>query len=159
MSDVLPGSLENIMNVCELEIGSDLYNEAIELRYELFFRRHDLPRDILIDEHEKGSKHIALVDNKSLIAYGRLTDLGGNIYQLSQIVVQPHEQGKGYGSMIITELIRLAEASKCIKIILNARTAAPVVYKKHGFRECGDVFLSKSTTLPHVQMFYMPNYK
>jgi len=39
------------MKIAEIEVGSKLYKEALELRYELFFKMHDLPKDILFDEH------------------------------------------------------------------------------------------------------------
>lgn len=145
------------MKVDELKIGSAFYREAVELRYELFFRKHDLPRNILIDEHENASRHVAIVSNGSLIAYGRLTNLGEGTYQLSQIVVKPQEQGKGYGTMILKKLVELAESNGGEKIVLNARTTATRLYKKYGFTNNGEVFPSKSTGVPHVQMLYTPN--
>jgi len=147
----LPGSVHE----SELKIGSDLYKQALNLRYELFFRDHGLPREILIDEHEKTSKHIAIVDGESLIAYGRVTGLGKGIYLLSQIVVKPQEQGKGYGSMILMKLVERAKNDGGKKIILNARTTATALYRKQGFINNSEVFLSKSTGVPHVQMFYV----
>ena len=141
----------------ELEIGSEFYKEALELRYELFFKKHDLPRNILIDKNEKASEHIAIVSDELLIAYGRLTNLGEGTYQISQIVVKPQEQGKGYGAMILKELVDRAERLGCKKIILNARTTATKLYEKQGFTSSGNEFLSKSTGVPHVQMHYTPN--
>ncbi len=140
------------MKVEELEIGGKLYKEALKLRYELFFKQQDLPRNILIDEHENASQHIAIVSDEILLAYGRLTDLGEGTYQISQIVVIPQEQGKGYGAMILKELIERAGSNGCKKIILNARTTATKLYKKLGFIINGGEFLSKSTGVPHVQM-------
>jgi predicted GNAT family N-acyltransferase len=150
ISSRLPGSAHE----SELKIRSDLYHQALDLRYELFFRGHNLPREILIDEYEEASKHIVIVDDESLIAYGRLTDLGEGIYRLSQIVVKPQEQGKGYGSMILKALVERVKNDGGKKIILNASTTATALYEKHGFRSNGEVFLSKSTGVPHVQMFY-----
>jgi len=93
------------MKVDELEIDSEHYKEALELRYELFFQEHALPRDVLIDKYESASRHIAIVSHGSLIAYGRLTNLGEGTYQISQIVVKQHEQGKGYGTTILKKLV------------------------------------------------------
>ncbi len=36
------------------------YQAAIQLRYDLFFRPHDLPEAIVFDEREKDSRHFAL---------------------------------------------------------------------------------------------------
>jgi len=147
------------MKVDELKIGSKHYKEALELRYELFFQKHDLPKNILFDEHENASRHIAIICNASLIAYGRLTNLSEGTYQLSQIVVKPQEQRKGYGTIILKKLVEFAENNGGEKVILNARTTATELYKKQGFKNTGEEFLSKSTGVPHVQMLYTPNNK
>lgn len=144
------------MNLSELKIGSDLYAQALDLRYALFFQPHNLPRDILIDDYEKDSTHIALVINDSLVAYGRLTHLGKDTYQLSQIVVTAKEQHNGYGSVILRDLIERAKNKGAEKIFLNARTTATELYEKQGFIRTGEVFLSKSTGVPHIQMLYSP---
>jgi len=87
------------MEVCELEIGSRLYEKVLELRFELFFQKYNLPREILVDKHERVSSHIVIVNGELPIAYGRITGLGEGICQLSQIVVNLHEQENGYGAM------------------------------------------------------------
>jgi len=142
------------MNICELETGSHLYAEAVALRYDQFFREHNLVKDILYDEKEKISKHIAIIDNDSLIACGRITDLGEGVYQFSQIVVKPHLQGKGYGTQLLKELIKISVHDGCKKIILNARATAVKFYEEQGFKSHGDMFLSKTTGVPHFQMLY-----
>lgn len=146
------------MDICKLIIGSPLYVQALALRYVQFFQPHNLPREILIDEHENKSTHIAIVQDAALIAYGRVTDVGEDIYQLSQIVVSPEQQRKGYGSMILNELIKQAKIYGATQIILNARTTATALYTKAGFIESGEIFLSKHTGLPHIQMLYKLKY-
>lgn len=146
------------IKLCELEAGSNLYHEALELRYELFFQQHGLPWEIITDEHENTSRHIGIVSNGSLIAYGRITNLGEGVYKLSQIVVKPQQQGKGYGVMMLKKLVELAIISGGEKIILNARTTATQWYRKQGFISNGGEFLSQSTGVPHVQMLYSPDH-
>ena len=145
------------MKMLELNMGSELYNDALDLRYDLFFKKHKLPREILIDEYESRSKHIVLVRDESLIAYGRLTKIDQEICRISQVVVKPAEQGKGYGTKILHELVKQAEKSGCEKITLNARATAMQLYEKLGFTSNGQEFLSKSTGVPHVQMLYISN--
>ncbi|MFH2045042.1 MAG: GNAT family N-acetyltransferase [Pseudomonadota bacterium] len=69
------------------------------------------------------------------------------------------EQRKGYGTVILKQLVALSEKLGCKKIILNARTTATKFYEKQGFTSSGGEFLSKSTGVPHVQMHYKPNIK
>jgi predicted GNAT family N-acyltransferase len=141
------------MKVCQLETGSRLYNDALKLRYELFFQQHGLPVDIVADAYEKESRHIAVVEGNSLIAYGRFSILSEDVCQLSQIVVKPEQQRKGYGTMVLKELIGLARRRGMKKIILNARTTATVLYEKLGFKRDGEIFPSMRTGTPHVQMY------
>jgi len=142
------------MKICELETGSHFYSDAVALRYDQFFREHNLVKDILYDEKEKISKHIAIIDNESLIACGRITDLGDGVYQFSQIVVKPQMQGQGYGTQLLKELIKISMQDNCKKIILNARATAVKFYEEQGFQSHGDMFLSKTTGVPHFQMRY-----
>lgn len=145
------------MKVNEVKIGSELYKEALNLRYELFFRAHGVPENILIDEYENKSRHFVLVINLSLIAYGRLTIIDEDTYKLSQIVVKQQEQRNGYGTIILKELVTHAINNGAKKIILNARTTAIKLYTKQNFKINSEEFLSKSTGIPHVQMIYIPN--
>lgn len=72
-------------------------------------------------------------------------------------MVKPQEQGKGYGTMMLKNIVDLAERNGSENIILNARTTATEMYKKQGFKSNGGEFLSKSTGVPHVQMLYTSN--
>ena len=149
--------MEHSMILRELNQDSPLYQEALELRYRLFFQEHGLPRAILVDEHEESSVHLALVDGERLVAYGRLTHLGQDAARLSQILVRPEEQGKGYGRRILAALVRRAQADGAKEIHLNARTTATGLYRKQGFRANGAPFPSRSTGVPHLPMIYVPD--
>ena len=45
------------MHIDEIQIGSPLYEIALELRYNLFFKEFDLPKKITADEMEAESTH------------------------------------------------------------------------------------------------------
>ncbi len=49
------------------------------------FKKYDLSADIVNDQYENTSRHFAIAKGQSLMAYGRITNLGKGIYQLSQI--------------------------------------------------------------------------
>lgn len=103
---------------------------------------------------EEKSTHIAISRKDELIAYGRLSALGSEDFQISQMVVSPSYQGQGYGVKLLLELIRTAESRGAKAIVLIARTTAIGFYVKQGFQQVGQVYSSSSTGIPHIKMVY-----
>ena len=145
------------MDIGEIQQDDILYEKALELRYELFFKKHHLPKEILNDEQEIHSKHIAIFHKKELIAYGRLSALGNGEFQISQMVVSPSYQKQGYGTKLLLKLMEVAKDKEAKAIILKARTTATSFYKKQGFQPKGEVYSSSSTGVPHIKMVYHAN--
>ena len=65
-----------VLKIEQISTSNSFYDQALELRYELFFKEYDLPRGIEKDGLEAQSYHFTISDQASLIGYGRLTDLG-----------------------------------------------------------------------------------
>ncbi|WP_051261011.1 GNAT family N-acetyltransferase [Desulfovibrio inopinatus] len=137
-----------------IQRNEEMYKEIRGLRYELFFAQHGLQESILDDEKELHSIHVAALDKQECVGYGRLTKLNENHFQISQMVVAPKYQGQGYGSILLNDLVTRAISLGAKEIVLNARTTAKRFYSKHGFIETGNVFPSKNTGVPHIQMKY-----
>jgi predicted GNAT family N-acyltransferase len=133
-----------------------IYKKVLSLRYTLFFREHQLPIDILFDEHESNSSHVVITKENCLIAYGRLSDLGEGELKISQVVVEPELQGRGYGKALLKKIIEIARVAGAKSIQLNARTTATKLYSELGFREEGGIYKSKSTNVPHIKMILEP---
>ena len=134
-----------------------LYRRALDLRYELFFKVHDLPFDILIDEIENESEHVVAFNESHLLAYGRLHKQEEGKFQISQMVVSPNNQGQGVGSKILVNIMQRAKDQGANVIILNARTTAIWFYKRHGFKSSGSIYSSETTGVAHVKMVYEAN--
>lgn len=145
------------MKIESIKRDHAIYKKALELRYELFFKGHDLPFNVLFDEKENASYHVAAFSDDDLIAYGRLSNLGRGEFQVSQLVVSPDFQRKGYGSQVLIKLMQLAEVKGAKSISLNARVSATGIYTKQGFKSVGATFKSKTTGIPHIQMVYHAN--
>ncbi len=129
-----------------------IYQEVLALRYNLFFREHDLPKDILFDELEETSTHIASTEGRDLIAYARLSDLGQSRYKISQVVVQPELQSRGHGNVLLKHVVACAWSKGATVIELNARSFATGLYKALGFVEVGEEYISEFTRVAHVKM-------
>lgn len=142
------------MKISEISIEDRIYQEALELRYDLFFREHGLPRSILFDDLEADSIHIAMTDESGLVAYGRLSPIGNGEFVVSQMVVRPACQGKGYGSQVLARIIQTAISQEARILMLEARIPAISMYEKQGFIRDGSVYESHSTGVPHIKMVF-----
>ncbi|MDD1794541.1 GNAT family N-acetyltransferase [Enterovibrio sp. ZSDZ42] len=140
------------MELIQLQTTDDLYQDALALRYDLFFREPKLPRSILFDSLEAQSFHLAMTNEEGLLAYGRLSEEQPHAFKISQMVVRPDMQGKGLGSAVLNELIQLAAKHNAKEISLNARLHAVPMYEKYGFETIGDTFIAASTGVPHTKM-------
>ena len=145
------------MSIQILKVGDIFYKQAVELRYDLFFKKHDLPKSIVFDKYETISTHVAITNSNEIIAYGRLTETNKNEFIISQMVVSPKHQNQGLGSKVLESIIVLAIDGNAKKIILSARVTALNLYKKQGFSECGNVYASSKTGVKHIEMQYIVN--
>lgn len=133
---------------------SDLYREALDLRYALFFKDFDLPKSVTADDLEPVSIHVVLVENGNLLAYGRLSPLESGAYRISQIVVYPVHRRKGFASRIVSELTRLGRDLGAEKVILNSQVSVLPLYRQLGFSEFGEQYKVKLTGVFHQKMVY-----
>ncbi len=145
------------MNIGEIQKDDNLYKKALELRYSLFFKDHNLPEEIISDDKADKSLHIVISQENELIAYGRLFEISSNEFQISQMVVSTRYRSQGYGERLLIEIMRTAKNKGAKKIILNARTTAISLYEKIGFQKVGQIYSSQSTGVPHIKMVYPEN--
>lgn len=140
------------MKAQEVSVGSNLYEAALQLRYELFFRDIGLPKSVVPDDLEDASTHLALADNGALIGYSRLSRLSKNDYRISQVVVSPSHQGKGHSTTLMNYLINKASLAGAVTIRLNSQLPVVGLYEKLGFVTVGEVYTVELTGLPHRKM-------
>ena len=140
------------MEPTRIEPENNIYDQALDLRYELFFKEFDLPKSIVIDELEENSEHFVILNGVALVAYGRLTNLELKTYKISQVVVQPDMQRKGHGTKLLQKMLSHAKEIGATQVELNSQVSAKDIYSRLGFAEFGEVYPSKTTGLPHVKM-------
>lgn len=135
-----------------LNTDSEHYQQALSLRYRLFFEPAALPWEVLFDADEDNSLHLAAICGGELLAYGRLTKRDDSTMQISQMVVSPDHQRKGLGEAILSRLVAHAKKHLTKNIILSARLHAMPLYEKLGFNTAGDVYTSPKTGIKHIKM-------
>ena len=97
------------MNIEEITVDHLLYEKALDLRYELFFKGFNLPKSVTADELESDSMHVVLSNGTQLLSYGRLSPLGSGTYRISQIVVPEKYRRNGYATIVVKQLVDLAK--------------------------------------------------
>lgn len=133
---------------------SPLYNQAAQLRYQLFYQEHQIPFDSIFAATEPQDTHVAIVNRAvgCVIAYGRLAQQHPFECQIYQMVVAPQYQGQGFGTQLLEALTEIAVDRGIQNIVLHARVAKAGFYQKLGFTAIGDVFASPTTGIPHIKM-------
>lgn len=140
------------MKTTTISTSDPIYEDAVTLRYDLFFRNFGFSKDVTRDEYEEDSIHFATTDEDRLIAYARLTHLGYQKYKISQIVVDPQFQRQGHGRAILVHAIGAAKNMGAKSFQLNAQLSARALYESLGFEGVGKVYGSKFTSIPHIKM-------
>ena len=140
------------ITVESIAYNSPQYQQACQLRYELFFAEHNLPWEVVQDRREAHYFHAAIVTDGLVVAYGQLVPHEDRIYQICQMVVRPDYQGQNLGRKILLALIDLARQQGAIALYLNARLTAVGFYQKLGFETFGSSFPSSTTRVPHIAM-------
>ena len=69
-----------------IKYNSEEFQQACQLRYELFFAEHSLPWHIVQDESQAEYFHAAILIKNSVVAYGQLVPQDNSVYQISQMV-------------------------------------------------------------------------
>jgi predicted GNAT family N-acyltransferase len=143
---------EDLIIVELISYNSQEYQQACQLRYELFFAEHGLPWNAVQDERQANYFHAAILKQNSVVGYGQLVPQDNRIYQIRQMVVKPDNQGQNFGSRILLFLMEQAQQEGAIALTLNARTTAIGFYQKFGFQTHGKRFPSSTTGILHITM-------
>lgn len=128
------------------------YQQACQLRYQLFFAKHNLPWKVVDQTSKADNFYAAIVIAGQVVAYGELVPQGTMVYKICQMVVHPSYQRQNLGRQILEFLIDLAQEQGAIALTLNSRIAAIGFYQKLGFQTFGQEFASSTTGIMHIGM-------
>lgn len=130
---------------------SELYDQAVELRYKEFFEQFNRPKESLFDEVEDKSIQIVACLQGKVVGHARLF-IENSIGEISQVVVDKEYRGMKIGFGLITTLLDFASKENIKLMGLDSRVHAINFYRKLGFTTLGDIFPSWKTGLPHIRM-------
>lgn len=114
-----------------------------------------MPLDyIKLPDDEKGI-HFGLFKNDTLIAVVSLF-IENSIAQFRKLATATAEQGKGYGSQLLSFLIAHVEVIKVEKIWCNARADKKEFYSKFGFEVTNKVFRKQEIDYVVMEKIIIP---
>ena len=122
-------------------------DSLLAIRYRVFVEEQGVPRELEHDSHDASALHLlALADDVTPIGTARLL-IDGHI---GRMAVLPAWRGRGVGSSLLLELLRIADASGSGAPFLNAQCDAIGFYTRLGFEPYGEVF--DDAGIPHRRM-------
>lgn len=134
-----------------INMDNPLYQQAVDLRYRIFFRPWNIKQEIVFDSYEDTAIHMICLTEGKVNGYARLNYEGQEAI-LSQIVVDEEYRNQGLGSELVKRLLDKARLDKKDRVTLSAKVEATKFYKKFAFVVTGDSFSSPKTGLPHIKM-------
>lgn len=142
----------NAVKYLYVDQGSPYYKQAVELRYDVFFKPFKTDFTAVYDDLEDTSLHLVAVCDGIVAGYIRLT-INGDTGQISQFVVRPDMRGiKNIAMNLFKELIGKAKKEKLKKLCGNIRLHMEHAAKFYGFNVSEETFPSKKTGLPHKRI-------
>ena len=116
----------------KLQIKETELSRVWKLRYEVMYPEKDIEY-VKLEEDEKGI-HLGLYADDKLMSVISLFTENDSI-QFRKFATLAAEQGKGYGTMLLNEVIDYAERNNIKKIWCNSRIEKTEFYEKFGFKK------------------------
>ena len=108
------------------------------IREAVFVREQRVASELEWDGLDESCLHVLAEDRNGVpIGTGRLLPDG----HIGRMAVLAAWRGRGVGSAILTELLRLASQKAMSEVVLNAQLHALGFYERHGFAAEGEVFV------------------
>ena len=132
------------------ETTSQIYQDALAIRQEVFVEGQGVPLAIEIDDKEDKCIHFVLYENDIALATCRLYPLDEATVLLQRMAVKPSQQGLGLGRTIMLEAMATAKAIGYHQMTLHSQEHASDFYQKLGFKTVGESY--QEAGIDHINM-------
>lgn len=122
------------------DLTSDIYNDSLNLRKEVFVEEQGVPIDLEI-EGEELCIHFALYEENIPQATVRLLPQENKVYKVQRMAVANSARKKGFGRKIMLYAEGWVKQQGGKEIILGAQTQAIKFYESLGYKVFGDEYL------------------
>ncbi len=116
----------------------------------VFIQEQSVSETLEWDGHDKTAKHLLALDKKGApIGTARFLSFGDQ-GQIGRMAVLKEHRGKGIGTALLKEALRLAKEEKLSSVFLNAQVHVISFYGSLGFSTVGNEFIEAG--IPHQKM-------
>lgn len=113
--------------------GEDDLSSCHKLRKEVFCDEQKIKYETEFDSLDSVSSHLLIIENGVPSATGRITETDEKTVHFGHIATDKNSRKKGFGKILIDEMIKKAKKTGAEKITINAQTHAVPFYEKQGF--------------------------
>lgn len=131
----------DFFNIDKMEI-------AKQIRYKVFVIEQNVPFEEDWDE-EYSENYLLYDDNGLAIGTMRWRDLGEKV-KLERVSVLKEYRNRGFGEILIREVIKEIKAKTTKPIYLHSQLKAMPLYERIGFKQYGELFYEAD--IPHYAM-------
>ncbi len=150
------------MNNFKYLILSDVNQDILDIRKEVFIDEQNVPIEIEYETNENEKTHCCLYLDNNLVAYGRIViscmhtsdspackHTSDNV-RVGRVCVRKEYRGLGYGKKIMNYIERIVKEYGFKNIEIHAQLHALDFYKSLGYQVMGKVFFEAG--IAHVEM-------
>jgi predicted GNAT family N-acyltransferase len=125
------------------------------VRKEVFVHELGIPESMELDAQDASAVHAVLYNRLNMpLATGRLLvaghEHGQQVAQIGRMATQRALRGASLGGMVLSALVRSAQARGDREVMLHAQRSAAAFYAKAGFTERGEPF--DEVGIAHIEM-------
>ena len=131
-------------------IDSEIYRDALNIRYKVFVDEQNVPEELEIDERESSSLHAVLYDAGKAIATVRIYPFKPNVYKVQRVAVLKDYRSQGIGRRLMQEVEKKVQMQKNQQLILDSQNYAIPFYEKLGYGILSSEFMDAG--IPHHTM-------
>lgn len=126
------------------------YEDCAALRKEVFCDEQGYPVEAEFDELDLVTPHLVVYDDEAPVGTGRVVYVDENSCHIGRIAVKKNSRGKGYGGLVVEELLRRVKSDGVPTVTIEAQTHAQGFYEKLGF---------KVVSFDVIYDLHVPHYK
>jgi len=134
----------------EIISPNDNYQEALDVRYEVFVKGQNVPEDLEQDGEDENCTHFLISLGEKPVGAGRLRPIDEGTIKIERMAVLPEYRNAGYGRQMLDHMLEFARDKNYQKAILHAQLPAVHFYEYARFKKVGDIFYEAG--IPHISM-------
>ena len=123
---------------------------ALEVRVAVFVDEQGGPPEDEPDAWDSTARHWVVVSEGRIVGTARLYQPARGVGKIGRVALLPESRGRGWGRLLMEELLAQAQALGFREVILDAQSAAAAFYEPFGFAPEGEEFLDAG--IPHRRM-------